>query len=417
MSVLLDSLAAGFDGDAARRAMLDEALHAGLPGPRSEAWKYTSLRALERRAFAPSTDDAIAVDGALLSDIPAPRLVFVNGRHRRDLSDLADLPSGIHMHPAAGLAAPSSGDGAGRARADDVFASLNQALAREGVLLRIDDEVDAALPLHLVFIGASAGGDVAWHLTHVLDIGARARATLVEHHIGIGEHSHLANSVSMLRIGAGARLRHARVQAESARGTGVLRTDVVVSAGAEYRRIDLELGSALSRHELNVRLEGEAARLVSNGVLLATGRAHLDTRLGVEHLARDTACELLWRGLAAGRARAVFHGGITIHPGADGSDANLSNKNLLLSADAEIDAQPVLVIHADEVKAAHGATVGQVDPTAVFYLRSRGLSEPEARRLLTAAFCRDALACVEDPSLRTWLQARLDTALARLDTP
>src|SRR3546814_10776194 len=134
--------------------------------------------------------------------------------------------------------------------------------------------------------------------------------------------------------------------------------------------------------------------MVANGVLLAAGKRHLDTRLGIEHVARDTTCELTWRGIGAGRGRAVFHGGITIHEGADGSDANLSNKNLLLSEGAEIDTQPVLVIHADEVKAAHGATVGQLDPGAMFYLRSRGLPADDARRLLTVAFMREPLGVI-----------------------
>jgi Fe-S cluster assembly protein SufD len=212
----------------------------------------------------------------------------------------------------------------------------------------------------------------------------------------------------------GARLVHARVQDEAARATLVSRTDAVLARDAEYVRADLELGGGLSRHELNVRLEGDGARLSANGVLLASGRRHLDTRLGIEHLARDTRCDLLWRGLAAGRGRSVFHGGIVIHPGADGSDAVLSNKNLLLDEGAEIDAQPVLEIHADEVKAAHGATVGQLDPTAMFYLRSRGLPEGDARRLLTAAFCHEAVVAT-DPALREPLGAALERALARLD--
>ncbi|HZV37952.1 MAG TPA: SufD family Fe-S cluster assembly protein, partial [Pseudoxanthomonas sp.] len=194
-----------------------------------------------------------------------------------------------------------------------------------------------------------------------------------------------------------------------------LRTDAVLARDAEYRRIDLELGGALSRHELNVRLEGDGARLFANGVLLATARRHVDTRLGIDHIARDTACELTWRGLGAGHGRAVFHGGILIRAGADGADANLSNKNLLLSENAEIDTQPVLEIHADEVKAAHGATVGRLDANALFYLRSRGLPQAEARRLLTAAFCREPLAVIEDARLRAVLTARVDAALAALE--
>ena len=182
----------------------------------------------------------------------------------------------------------------------------------------------------------------------------------------------------------------------------------------EQRVADLELGAGLSRHELNVRLEGDGARLVANGVLLADGKRHLDTRLGIEHIARDTACELLWRGLGADRGRAVFHGGITIREGADGTDANLSNKNLLLSANAEVDTQPVLVIHADEVKAAHGATVGQIDPTALFYLRSRGIPAEQARAMLTAAFCREVLGALDAGPLHDALATALDARLAAL---
>src|SRR5690606_21850969 len=141
-------------------------------------------------------------------------------------------------------------------------------------------------------------------------------------------------------------------------------------------------------------------------------RRHVDTRLGIEHIARDTACELLWRGTASGRSKVVFHGGIGIRPGADGTDAMLSNKNLLLSADAEIDTQPVLVIDADEVQAAHGATVGQLDADAQFYLRSRGIPQAQAQRLLTVAFCREPLLALEDDGLRQMLLARLDAALA-----
>jgi Fe-S cluster assembly protein SufD len=155
--------------------------------------------------------------------------------------------------------------------------------------------------------------------------------------------------------------------------------------------VDLELGAALSRHDVSITLAGRGARCEAGGILLADGRRHLDTRLTVTHAAADTACDLPWRGLAADRARLAFLGAITILEGADGSDARLSCKNLLLSEGAEVDAQPVLEIHADEVKAAHGATVGRLDATSLFYLRSRGIPEAQARAMLTQAFCREAL--------------------------
>jgi Fe-S cluster assembly protein SufD len=152
-------------------------------------------------------------------------------------------------------------------------------------------------------------------------------------------------------------------------------------------------------------------------VLLADGRRHLDTRLGIRHQARDTRCELPWRGLADQRGRAVFHGGIEIRAGADGSEAELSNKNLLLSDSAEIDSQPVLVIHADEVKAAHGATVGRLDETALFYLRSRGLPAAQARTLLMQAFLREPLAMLDDAGLAKTLGDAVTARLDRSGTP
>ena len=418
MSALLDSLASAFQGDATRREALDAALRDGLPHARSEAWKYTSLRALERRAFAPA--EPAPVDAALFAHIPSPRLVFVNGRFDPGLSRIEVLPAGVTLRTFSQVLAEADAREAnvlGRRfdRADEVFARLNAALADEGAVIQAVEDAISDVPLHLVFVGASAEGDRAWHARHLIELRRGARLTLVEHHVAAGEHAHLGNALTHVHLAPGATLLHARVQDESPRATLISRADVVLARDASYQRLDIELGAGLSRHELNVRLEGEGARLSANGVLLGTGRRQIDTRLGVEHIARDTACDLLWRGLAAGRSRVAFHGGITIRAGADGSDANLANKNLLLSEQAEIDAQPVLEIHADEVKAAHGATVGQLDPTAMFYLRSRGLPEPQARRLLTAAFAREALLSLEGPELREALLQSLDAALTRLE--
>jgi Fe-S cluster assembly protein SufD len=431
MSALLDSFAGAFEaldqreaaglGDS-RRAALADALRDGLPGPRSEAWKYTPLRALERRAFAPAAAtvvvDATALD-ARLAAIPSPRLVFVDGRHDAARSDVAGLPAGAEALPLSRVLreqAPRDANFLQRrhAGADEVFARINAALAEEGAIIRIDHGTVVDAPLHLVFVASAAAAETAAHLRHFVDLRNDAALTVVEHHIALGAHRGLANHLAHVHLGQRARLTHLRVQDEADGASAFARCDAVLAREADYRRTDLELGAALSRHELNVRLEGEGATLVANGVLLADGKRHLDTRLGIEHIARDTACALRWRGLGADRGRAVFHGGITIREGADGSDANLSNKNLLLSANAEIDTQPVLVIHADEVKAAHGATVGQIDPTALFYLRSRGLPEAEARALLTAAFCREVLAGIDDAALREAMTAALDAALVRI---
>lgn len=433
MSALLDSFATAFEAlharDAAglggsRRAALAAAMQDGLPGPRSERWKYTPLRAFERRAFAPAPAAPTAFDGACIAGIPGPRLVFVNGRFDAAHSTLHGLPAGVSLRPLSQVLADAAEQGDERDvnflarrfdRTDEVFARLNAALADEGAVLRAEAGASSTQPIHLVFVGAPAEGDCASHPRHFIELRGDAELTVVEHHLASGAHTHLANSLTHVHLATRARLTHVRLQDEAPGASLVTRTDAALARSAAYLRLDLELGGALSRHELNVALQGEGAQLVANGVLLADGKRHLDTRLGIEHAARDTRCDLLWRGLGAGRSRSAFHGGITIREGADGSAAALSNKNLLLSAGAEIDTQPVLEIHADEVQAAHGAAVGQLDATALFYLRSRGIHAEQARALLTAAFCRETLRVIGDADLRETLLARLDAALARLE--
>ena len=407
MSALLDSLLAGHD-DAASRAIVD----AGLPGPRSEAWKYTPLRAFERRTFSPA--GPIQADATWVADIPAPRIVFVNGYFDADLSDMATLPAGLdvsHGRDHSSIVTIETDANAWHPAGDDVFANLNAELAKDGAHIKVDAAIDT--PLHLVSLNLVDGEDRAIHLHHSVTLAANAALTLVEHQLG-DDQANLDNSRIDITLGERAQLKHLRVQDDGVRASRFLRTDATLAARADYRRLDLELGAALSRHELNISLAGESATVHSGGVLMAHGKRHLDTRLGIVHAAANTHSELPWRGLADGRARAVFHGGIRIDAGADGSGANLQNRNLLLSDNAEIDTQPVLVIHADEVQAAHGATVGQLDTTALFYLRSRGIPEAEARRILTVAFCREVLAMIEDTTLRAALEARIDLALARI---
>lgn len=427
MSALLDSLTGGFETlparDAAglgamRRAALDAALHDGLPHARVEAWKYTPLRALERRSFAPVEAATPALDPALLAAIPSPRVVFVNGRFDAAGSDLADLPEGVSLRPLSSVLDDGALDSAAFMqrrydRSDEVFARLNAALATQGVVLRVDANAVATTPVHLVFFGTATGSDQAWHLRHLIELGEGSRLHVVEHQLAAGDHRHFANGLLQVQLGKNAHLSHARVQDEATGATLITRTDAVLAEDAQYQRLDLELGAALSRHELNVTLLGDRSRVHANGVLLADGKRHLDTRLGIDHAGRDTECELVWRGIGSGRSRVVFHGGIQIRAGADGSNAMLSNKNLLLSEGAEIDTQPVLVIHADEVQAAHGATVGQLDPTAMFYLRSRGLPADQARTILTGAFCRETLSVLDDTGMRDAALARLDLALER----
>ncbi|HJU38352.1 MAG TPA: Fe-S cluster assembly protein SufD, partial [Tahibacter sp.] len=348
-----------------------------------------------------------------------PRLVFVNGVYAPLLSRIDDLPQGVTLRPLSQLLATGDArDAEFLARRyverDETFARLNAALALDGLVLHVAAGVDVATPIALVMLGAPADGDVASHLRHLVELGEGARLSLVEWQVAAAPQTHLVNAIVQAHLRTGAHLAHVRVQREDAGATVFARTDAALASDARYTRVDLELGAALSRHELNIALHGRGAHAASNGVLLADGRRHVDTRLSIDHAAPDTRCDLVWRGLGADRGRGVFHGGILIRAGSDGAAAHLSNKNLLLSPHAEIDTQPVLEIHADEVQASHGATVGRLDERALFYLRSRGVPEGEARAMLTAAFCAVVLDGVADAGLRAALDAELSARLPQV---
>ena len=393
----------------------------GLPDTRIEAWKYTALRALgQRRIGLVEVDAALhaAVDGNgfALPGVDGPRLVFVDGVFRADLSTVHDV-AGLEVAPlsVALREQPESLRFAlsrhYRERAD-AFAQLNAAMGVDGVVVRVAPGTKLSSPLHMVFAGGSQP-EVGSHLRVVVDVGAGAAVDVVEHHVAVGEAGHLTTLVTDISVHDNARLGWLIVQDAGVAATLVRRTRAQLGTRATATVHALELGGALVRHDLACDLAGQGAHLETRGVFVIGRRQHVDTQLSIRHGGRDTTSDSLWRGVADGRARGVFRGAIVVAEGADGSDAALSNKNLLLSSDAEIDTKPELEIYADEVKAAHGATIGQLDERALFYLRSRGIGLAQARNLLTLAFCRVALADIGDERLREHLGDLLVQRLPR----
>jgi len=395
--------------DAARHENLAAFEAAGLPDTRVEAWKYTALRALSQRRFAHGDAQAstrtVDLSALALPGVEGPRLVFVNGVYRADLSVLSGLPAGVTLQP---LSQALQGDAEPLRfalsrhyrEAGDAFVRLNAALAGDGVVLRVAAGSKLAQPLHLLFIGAPAEVDCSWHLRHVVELGEGAELDLVEHHASTGEQGHLATLVGDVVLRDGAKLQHVLLQDVAEGGSLIRRSSLHLGARSHATMHVLELGGSLVRHDLQAELVGDGARFDSRGVFALHGRQHVDTQLAIRHQALNTTSESQWRGVADQRARGVFRGAIVVAEGADGSDASLSSKNLLLSGLAEIDTKPELEIYADEVKAAHGATVGQLDERALFYLRSRGIPQAEARSMLTAAFCRAVLESMPNAALR-----------------
>lgn len=399
---------------ALRRDALAAFAARGLPDTRNELWKYTSLRALQQRAMAtPDADAAIRaapVELTALAPATGTRVVFVNGVFRADLSSFDGTPEGVTLEPLShalqGAAEPLRFLLGSTVEDDDGFVLLNRALATEGLLLRVADGVDVQAPIEIVHCGVAAAASAAWHLRVLVEIGCGAKARIVERHLGDGA-GHLANIVAGLTLREGAGLDWTLLQHASRESTLLRRSDCVLHDDASLDFHALELGGKLARHELRVDLAGARARFASRGAFVLHGRQHADSEVLVTHRGRDSVSDSLWRGVAGERARGVVHGRIHVQPGADGSDGSFYNKNLLLSADAEIDTRPALEIYADEVKANHGATVGQLDEKSLFYLRSRGVPLDLARRMLVRAFCAVTLDGIAPAALREECEALL----------
>jgi Fe-S cluster assembly protein SufD len=395
--------------DAARRENLEAFVAAGLPDTRTEAWKYTALRSLGQRRFALGDPTAIThvIDphALVLPGVEGPRLVFVNGAFRADLSRLEALPPGLTLQPLSQVLENDPEPlrfalSRHYREAGDAFAQLNAALAGDGVVLRVAAGARISKPVQLCFVGVPAQGDVAWHVRNIIELGEGATLDLIEHHLHTTPHKHLGTLVSDTVLQNGASLQHVLLQNVAEDSTLIRRGGLHLGAKSQATLHALELGGALVRHDLHAELRGDEARFDTRGVFVLRGRQHLDTQLSIRHQALNTASESIWRGVADERSRGVFRGAIIVAEGADGADASLNNKNLLLSPLAEIDTKPELEIYADEVKAAHGATIGQLDERALFYLRSRGLPHAEARALLTAAFCRAVFVALPNQTLR-----------------
>jgi Fe-S cluster assembly protein SufD len=260
--------------------------------------------------------------------------------------------------------------------------------------------------VHLVFANVPGARSARWQREFAITLD-HGSAEIVEQHVGSAGADVLGEAISRVRVGAGARLRMTTLCDLPDSVSLYRREHVAIAAGGSYSSTHVLFGGRLQRFDLNVELAGEQANYAAHGVFAPRGRQHIDVHLDARHAARDTRSEVSWRGVADQRGRGILRGAITVAAGADGADAQLQTKNLLLSPHAEIDAQPVLEIHADEVKAAHGATVGQLDERALFYLRSRGLPLGVARNLLIAGFCREAFTRMDDAQLRALLESLL----------
>jgi Fe-S cluster assembly protein SufD len=380
----------------------------GFPQPREEAWRYTSLRRLEARRFAPATDRTAPLF-SLTPALAQHRLVLVNGAPTGPLP--ASLAGFSLEAPTAGqqgsLLRPLPGGGTER------FAALNAALTPGPVRLTMDVGQQGLDVLQLTLLTTGSSPTLA-NPRIVVRMAANSRGRLLIEHVDDAAHEHFSNAVLDVELGAGAHLTVYRLQQHGDKAFHIERIEVRVADDAAFVLRDSQLGGSLSRLDVHVSLDGIGAGTEVTGVFLADGSRHLDTHVQVDHRGVGTTSLQDYRGIAANKGRGVFNGKSIVHVGAQQSNARQVSRNLLLTPGAEIDTKPDLEIYADDVKCSHGATTGQLDPAALFYLRSRGLGESEARSALTRAFAGAVLARVDEPALGARVQHELDQRLLRL---
>jgi Fe-S cluster assembly protein SufD len=354
----------------------------GLPTPRLEAWKYTNLRALGRIEFLATLDTPSLDQAPSLIANTSTKLVFVNGQLNEALSDIAG----------------------------DMID-----LTEDGFALRVAAEVEVDQPIEVVFVGGLSDAAVTYGPRIHIDLEDNSRATVLEHHIGLGDGVYFSNGETEINVGQGAKLNHIKVQAEGSEAYHLSNINVGVGRDGSYEACTLSIGAKLSRNDINVRLEGEGAFCGLNGPTLIRDSQHCDNTTVVDHLVPNTACSEVFKGVLDDKARSVFQGKIVVHKDAQKTDGRQYCKTLLLSDDAEVNAKPELEIYADDVKCAHGATVGQIDETALFYLRSRGVPEKRARSLLIESFLGEALENIEADDISAVLANMISSWLSEED--
>jgi Fe-S cluster assembly protein SufD len=396
----------------------------GFPTRKQEAWRFTDLRLLQRAAFPPSAKPgrASAADIApFLFAGETHRLVLVDGVFAPELSRIGPLPKGVRLASAAAMleqnprlvgAALGETDTAG----GQPFVALNAALFADGFVLALDEGAKLDKPVEIVHW--ATGNAHSFHTRNLIRLGAKSSATLIETYAGQGDY--WTNAASVVILDEGAALRHVKLQDESREAVHFGHARIELDDFARYEGFVLVLGARLSRHDAHAKFVGEEARCHLNGAFLLRGERESTIATVVDHAAPHGTTREVFKGMAADRAHGVFLGTIAVRPHAQKTDAYMLNKNLLLSPRAAIDTKPELDILADDVKCSHGATVGDLDESALFYLESRGLPPDQARRMLIEAFVADAIHEIEvddafggtHEALRTFLSAHAQRWLA-----
>ena len=397
--------------DAARRFMAQ-----GLPTIRHEDWKYTNLVPLSKRSFHVTAYDdretlsADAYRKIRLSARCKYRAVVVNGGFRPDLSNLESLAPGLQVYSIRAASAAGRGDEANTLERsqvrDSALTDLNTAFLHDALIVKLDEDVSVPDPLHLIFIGS--GG--AYHFLRLPRVIIQAHRNcsirIIEEYVSEGHDQGLTNAVTEIALHEGATVHHHRLQVESTDAAHIGRIYATAAGNSRFLSDSVSFGGSLARIDVDVALAGQGASCRLNGLFVAGGEQHVDHHTRIDHVVGNTHSDELYRGIIDERGRGVFNGKVIVRKNAQQISARQTSNNLLLSRHAEIDTKPQLEIYADDVTCAHGATVGELDTDALFYLRSRGMSEEGARALLIYAFAERVVEDIPVEGIRRWIENR-----------
>ena len=348
------------------------------------------------------------------------RLVFVNGVFQREISSVSNLPAGVVVVNLAEAVAQPEYESLliphFEGGHDNGFTALNAALFVSGAFLLIPRGVEVTVPIHLLFISEATNGDTpaSFPRVHIL-AEENSSATIVESYAGMTEGRYLTDAVIDVNVKPGARINHYRIQRESGDAFHIATTKARTSRDSAYETTSINLGGLLARHDIEVTLDDEGSHCAVDGLYLIGAEQHSDTHSLIDHRHPHGTSRQLYKGVLDGKSRAVFNGKVFVRHGAQQTDAQQTNKNLLLSEEARVDTKPQLEIFADDVKCAHGAAVGQLSEDELFYLESRGINPALARNMLTYGFAEEVIERIKIDSVRADLNAfvlsRLGTSL------
>ncbi len=386
----------------------------GFPRTRQENWKYTDTRPIAKKTFsslesAPVSISADEINNIRFKDLDSYELVFVNGVYSEEHSNTDNLPETVIIENlAAALAKDNDLLAKHLAQYADSnispFTALNTAFIQHGTYINVPKNTVLEKPIIIFYLAKNNGQAFASHPRNLIVMGEHSEATLIENYIGLDDVDYFTNAVTEVSLSTSAILKHYKIQQESLNAYHIGNLNVMQDKDSRLESNSVSLGGSLVRNDIHGQLAAEGAEIVMNGLYMTNDRQHVDNHTRVDHLKPNTHSSENYRGVLNGRSRAVFNGKVVVHPKAQKIEAYQDNANLLLSDDAEIDTKPELEIYADDVKCSHGATVGQLDENAMFYLQSRAIDEDTARSLLTFAFADEVIRDISFSPVRNRLE-------------